>query len=78
MAASQLENIPWWGKNSLGGWGKRGFGVENILNKINNNSKNYRRAFALGPLSLVAGLTHGCTNHTHINCIKPSAQKQHL
>jgi len=42
LAAPQLENIPWWGKNILRG-GKRAFGGKyTIYNKINNNSENFR------------------------------------
>jgi len=36
QSGSQLENIPWWGKNSFGG-SKR-----TIYNKINNNSEHFR------------------------------------
>jgi len=48
--APQLENIPWWGKNILreGGRSKRAFGggQKYTKYKINDNSENFRGAFA--------------------------------
>jgi len=56
--------MPWWGKNILSGEGeaKHTFGKENILNKINNNSKNFRGQASTPSSPLVEGMLIHCYN----------------
>jgi len=67
LAAPQLENIPWWGKNILRRGANERLKGKNILNKINNNSENFKRAKLLPgealPAPLVAGLKASYCSH---------------